>query len=431
MTKPDGNDEKEAAPFGLVGHPLGHSWSPKIHGMLGSVPYDLHDLAPDQVEDFVRNGSWRGLNVTIPYKPLAASLADSRSDRVLELGVANTLVRRPDGSIFADNTDVLGFSRMLEHFCRTELGTGTGDALAGRPVCVLGSGGASAAVQAALRKVGASLSVISRSSDDDYEHFLERHADVELLVNTTPVGMYPACPASALSLDEMGRLARLRGVLDVVYNPTRTGICLNAEKLGIPSESGLTMLVSQALCSSELFQNVTIDERDVERIRRSILDATENVVFIGMPGSGKTTTGKRLARMLGRPFVDVDDAIEQEEGRSPAQIIGEDGEGAFRRVETRVTGEYGARSGLVIACGGGVVTRPENYDLLHQNGRIVLVDRPLEQLSTAGRPMSQARGVDRLARERMDAYRSWADVTLRCTGSPAGDAQLARALLGL
>ena len=320
---------------------------------------------------------------------------------------------------------------MLERFCRRELGTGAEDALAGRPVCVLGNGGASAAVQAALRKVGASLSVISRSSDDDYNHFLERHADVELLVNTTPVGMYPACPASVLSLDVMGRLTCLRGVLDVVYNPTRTGICLNAEKLGIPAESGLTMLVSQALCSSELFQDVRLDDGDVERIRQSILDATENVVFIGMPGSGKTTTGKRLARMLGRPFVDVDDAIEQEEGRGPAQIIGEDGEDAFRGVETRVTGEYGARSGLVIACGGGVVTRPENYDLLHQNGRIILVDRPLDQLSTAGRPMSQAQGVERLARERMDAYRSWADVTLRCTGSPAGDAQLARTLLDL
>ena len=422
---------QKGAPFGLVGHPLGHSWSPKIHGMLGSTPYELHDLASDQVEDFIRSGSWQGLNVTIPYKPVAARLADSCSERVRDLGVANTLVRRPDGTIFADNTDVLGFSWLLERFCRREFGIPAVEALAGRPVCVLGSGGASAAVQSALRKVGASLSVISRTTDDSYGNFLARHAEVELLVNTTPVGMFPECPSSILSLDTMRRLTHLAGVLDVVYNPMRTGIYLNAEKLGVPCETGLAMLVSQAFYSSELFQGKDLDDSVVDAILRSILDTTENVVLIGMPGSGKTTTGKRLARMLGRPFVDIDDAISQDTGRSSAQIIREDGEDAFREVETRVTGSYCARSGFVIACGGGVVTRSANYDLLRQNGRIVLIDRPIEQLGSNGRPMTQERGVEQLARERMGTYRSWADVTVRCTGSPAGDAQQARRLLGL
>lgn len=421
----------EDVSFGLVGHPLGHSWSPKIHGMLGSTPYELHDLMPDQVEGFIRNGSWRGLNVTIPYKPVAARLADSCSERVRDLGVANTLVRLPDGTIFADNTDVLGFSWLLERFCRRAFGTSAVEALSGRHVCVLGSGGASMAVQSALREVGARLSVISRRTADSYDDFPTRHADVELLVNTTPVGMFPGCPSSVLSLDAMRRLAHLKGVLDVVYNPTRTGICLNAEKLGVPCETGLAMLVSQALYSSELFQGRGLDDSVVDAILGSILDATENVVLIGMPGSGKTTTGKRLARMLGRPFVDIDDAISQDTGRSAAQIIREDGEDAFREVETKVTGIYCAKSGFVIACGGGVVTRPANYDLLHQNGRIVLIDRPIEQLGSDERPISQEKGVSRLALERMDTYRSWADVTVTCTGSPAGDARQTRQLLGL
>ena len=218
-------------------------------------------------------------------------------------------------------------------------------------------------------------------------------------------------------------------MLDVVYNPRRTGICLAAERLGIPSESGLAMLVAQAFFASELFQGRKLDEALVDKIEQDILAETQNVILIGMPGSGKSSCGRALARLLGRPFVDVDDAIAAESGRSAAEIIRSEGEGAFRAIETRVTGGYAARSGLVIACGGGVVTRPENYDLLHQNGTIVLLDRPLEELSSRGRPVSQAKGVARLAAERMGLYRAWADITLTCTGSAEGDALAVRRLL--
>ena len=166
-------------------------------------------------------------------------------------------------------------------------------------------------------------------------------------------------------------------------------------------------------------------------IERELAARSRNVVLVGMPGAGKSSCGRELARLLNRPFVDIDDAIALECGRDAASIITEDGEDAFRAVETEVTGRYGARSGLVIACGGGVVTRPENYDPLHQNGTIVLLDRPLEELRSDGRPVSQSRGVERLAEERMDLYRSWADVTLRCTGSAAGDADALRASLSL
>ena len=251
------------------------------------------------------------------------------------------------------------------------------------------------------------------------------------MVNTTPVGMYPNCPATPVSREVMARLEGLAGVLDIVYNPERTELCLIAEELGIPSESGLAMLVGQARFSSELFQGHAIEDELLEKIEDELRSLTRNVVLIGMPGAGKTSCGKRLARMLGRPFVDIDEAILADTGRSAAQIIQEDGEDAFRRVETEVTASYCKRSGMVIACGGGVVTRPQNRDLLRQNGRVVLVDRPLDELSDKGRPVSQAKGVERLAAERMHLYHEWADVILRCTGSAQSDAELVKELLRL
>lgn len=420
----DAPEKGAAAPFGLVGHPLGHSWSPQIHERLGSVPYVLHDLGPDEVAPFVRGGSWRGLNVTIPYKRQAAELADERSPRVERLGVANTLVRREDGTILAENTDVLGFAWMLTRFCRERLGAAPREILEGEKVLVLGSGGASQAVTYALSEAaGARPVVISRSGDETYATLVERHADAVLLVNTTPVGMFPNCPASPVPESDLAALTGLRGVLDIVYNPERTGICLSAERLGLPSESGLAMLVAQALYSSELFQGRELDDSLVGRIEGELAAQMMNVVLVGMPGVGKTTCGRALARLLGRPFVDLDEAVRADTGRGAAEIIREDGEAAFRAIESRTCAEYGRRSGIVIACGGGVVTRPENYDALHQNATIVLLERPISELSSEGRPMSQDRGIERLARERMPLYRAWADVTLFCTGSAAGDAQ--------
>lgn len=420
------------ARFGLVGRSLGHSWSPQIHARLGSAPYALVEVEPDGLAPLVRDGAWRGLNVTIPYKREAAALADVRSPAARRIGAANTLVRAEDGSIVAENTDVLGFSWMLSRFCRERLGGSPRDLLEGEKVLVLGSGGASQAVVDALEHVaGARAVVISRSGDETYATLVERHADAALLVNTTPVGMFPRCPAAPVPEGDLARLTGLRGVLDVVYNPERTGLCLCAERLGLPSESGLAMLVAQALYASELFQGRQIDDAVVPLIEREIRSQTQNVVLIGMPGAGKTSSGRALARALGRPFVDIDEVVATEQGRSAAQIIREDGEGRFREIESEATARYGARSGLVIACGGGVVTRPENYGPLRQNGTIVLLDRPVGQLGTEDRPVSQARGVEQLAAERMPLYRAWSDVVVRCTGTPQGDAALIRSRLGL
>ncbi len=412
------------APFGLIGRKLGHSWSPQLHAKMGSVPYQLVELEPSEVEDFILHGDWQGINVTIPYKLDAARLADERSERVEKLGAANTLVRRPDGTIYADNTDVLGFAWMLNRFCGNFLGGAANNVLAGKKALVLGSGGARQAVVAALEDCGATPQIISRSGESNYENLLDLHADAALVVNTTPVGMYPNCPASPLPAQSLAALPELLGVLDIVYNPTRTGICLEAEKLGLPCESGLPMLVTQAKFASELFQGTEIDDALLEKILGEVLLSSQNVVLIGMPGAGKTSCGKRLARMMGRPFIDLDDAIAAECGKSAADIIREQGEDAFRAIETKVTGDYAAKSGLVIACGGGVVTREENYALLHQNSRIVMLDRPLDELSSEGRPMSQSQGVAKLAEARMPIYRRWADIIITCTGSATGDAEL-------
>lgn len=418
--------------YGLLGRTLGHSYSPAIHARLGSVPYDLIELEPDELSGFVRNGSWKGLNVTIPYKRDVVALADELSPAVRRLGAANTLVRREDGSVLADNTDLYGFASLLERFATRSLGAASArDALAGREVLVLGSGGASRAVCAALGDVGALVSVISRSGDDTYAGLAGRHPRASLVVNATPVGMYPHCPASPLAEETLRALPGLVGVLDVVYNPARTGILLEAERLGIPGDNGLRMLVAQAKRSSELFRSTTIDDALVDAIESSLRASMGNVVLIGMPGVGKTGTGKSLAHQTGRPFIDLDAAMELEYGSSPARIITERGEPAFRALETEVIRSYGMRSGLVIACGGGCVTRKENYDLLHQNGTLVMLDRPVETLSTRGRPLSVERGVEALARERLPLLRRWADMVFRCTGSPAGDALGVARELGL
>lgn len=399
---------------------------------MGSVPYALFEREPDELAEFFANGPWDGINVTIPYKCQAAEVADERSVRVERLGVANTLVRRSDGSLFAENTDVLGFAWLLERFAEEHLGGALRSDLGNGEALVLGSGGASQAVQAALDDAtDLDVHVISRQGPDTYVNLAERHPEARLIVNTTPVGMYPNCPASPLESGCLEAFSGLLGVMDVVYNPERTGICLEAERLGIPSASGLGMLVSQAFYASQLFQEKELDPSLVDECEQTIRKATRNIVLIGMPGAGKTSAGRALARLLGRPFVDLDDAFAVETGISAGDFISQNGEAAFRVKETEVAASYGAKSGLVIACGGGIVTQQRNYAHLHQNGSIVFIDRPLYQLTTNGRPLSQRKGIERLANERMDLYRSWADTAIVCTGSAAGDALLIKARLGL
>lgn len=420
----------QASVFGLLGRTLAHSWSPHIHAHLGSTPYTLFEREPHEVEHFIRKGTWRGINVTIPYKARAFELSDEQSERARALGVANTLIRRADGTIFADNTDAGGFSWMLERFCRRRLGSPANSLLKDASVLVLGSGGAGQAVRLALEEVGARVTTISRSGRDTYAT-LSSHTDALLLVNATPVGMYPNCPASPLTDEVFSALTSLRGVLDVVYNPQKTGLCLQAEHRGIPFESGLAMLIAQARLSAELFLGYSLSDTLIEDLERDLRGQMENIILIGMPGAGKTSTGMVLAHQLNRPFVDIDTAFQIAHGISAGEFITQQGEDAFRTQETQVVSSYAKQSGLVIACGGGVVVRPENYELLHQNGRIVLLDRSLDQLSTSGRPLSQTQGIAQLATERMPRYRAWADIIIACSGTPASDARAIQEHLSL
>ena len=414
MPAPAGADEAQEGRgrirFGLLGHTLGHSWSPQIHERLGSWPYQLVELEPDELGSYVREGRWEGLNVTIPYKRDVMAFVDDLTPEAQRLGAVNTLVRRGD-RIVGDNTDLFGFSWLLRRFCEANLG-GI-DRLRDEEVLVLGSGGASRAVLGALEDSGARAHVISRHGEDTYETLFERHAGARLVVNATPVGMYPNCPASPLAAETLATLPRLGGVLDVVYNPERTGIVLAAESLDIPAEGGLAMLVAQAWRSSELWQGHALDEGLITTIEQELRSGERNVVLIGMPGSGKTSCGRERF------------------GRSAADVIEHDGEDAFRNMETEVLADYAKRSSQVLSCGGGVVTRPENLGLMRQNGVVIMLDRPLEHLSSRGRPISRSRGVEALAAERMPLYHAWADHIVRCTGSAHGDAIEVARLLGL
>ncbi len=376
---------------GLLGRKLGHSYSPQIHRLLGDYEYTLFEKEPEELEDFLKSGSFRGLNVTMPYKQSVIPYLDALTPVAQRLGAVNTVVFR-DGKRIGHNTDYFGFQYLVQK---------SGLEVASKKALVLGSGGACKTAVAVLEGLGATVTVISRNGENNYEN-LDLCAD--LLVNTTPVGMYPNTGCTPVDLS---RFQNLKGVLDVVYNPARTQLLMDAETLGIPAFGGLSMLVAQAKEAAEWFTGTTIDDREIARIEGILRWQTENIILIGMPGCGKTTVGKQLAEALNRPFVDTDALIEKEAGMSIPEIFEQLGEAHFRVLETQAAAEVGKQSGLVIATGGGIVTRPENYPLLHQNGRIFRLHRDVHLLATDGRPLSQK--LHTLYRNRQGFYAKFAD----------------------
>ena len=387
--------------YGLLGEKLGHSYSPQIHAQLASYPYDLYEVAPERLDAFLRMTELAGMNVTIPYKKAVIPYCKALSPAAARIGSVNTLVRRADGW-YGDNTDYDGFCYMARDF-----------AIAGKKALVLGNGGVSLTVQQALRDLGAREAVvISRRGPDNY-HNLARHADAQIIANATPVGMYPNNGASPLDL---AGFPRLEGVLDLIYNPARTALLLQAERRGIACNGGLGMLVAQAKRAAELFTGRAIADGEIERITRCLAGQMQNIVLIGMPGCGKTTLGKALAARLGRPFYDADTVLEQRAGRSIPEIFRCDGEAAFRALETQTLAELGKCSGAVIATGGGCVTRPENAPLLRQNGRVVWVKRPLDRLPVSGRPISQQMSAAAIYAQRRDRYAAFAAYTVENDG---------------
>ena len=389
---------------GLLGEKLGHSYSPAIHAELADYDYVLYEKEPDGVADFLLRGDWDGLNVTIPYKKTALPFCSEVSERAKRIGSVNTLVRRSDGTIFGDNTDAYGFEKLLHR---------AGIAPEGKKALVLGSGGASVMAVEVLRSLGASeVIVVSRSGENNYDN-LSHHADAELIVNTTPVGMYPKNGQAAVDLEAFPSCC---GVVDVVYNPARTALLLQAERLGIPHAGGLYMLVGQAKRSSELFTGHEIPDSEIDRIERQLSRSMGNIILIGMPGCGKSSVGALLAEKLGRPLLEADAEIVRAAGCSIPEIFAQGGEESFRRIETEVLRELGKRSGAVISTGGGCVTREENYDLLHQNGRVFWLQRELSMLPKEGRPLSLQNDLRQMYEKRCPLYERFADCEIDNNG---------------
>ena len=384
---------------GLLGRKLGHSYSPQIHRELSCYEYKLYEKEPEELEAFLKSGTFDGLNVTIPYKKTVMAYLDEISPEAAAIGSVNTIVNR-GGKLTGYNTDAFGFSWLLQK---------SGVEAANKKALVFGSGGASVTVCHVLKSLGADpVVVISRTGENNYEN-LDRHLDAKLLINATPLGMYPNNGESPVDLT---RFSALDGVLDVVYNPARTALMLQAEQLGIPHASGLSMLVAQAKKACEYFTGNPVPDAEIDRIERLLSRQMENIILIGMPGCGKSSVGKALAAALNRTFLDADEEIVRRAGCSIPEIFAAQAEAGFRRLESAVLSDLGRQSGIVLATGGGCVTRPENYPVLHQNGCIVWLTRDLSLLPTDGRPMSQANPPESLWETRKALYERFSDVKI-------------------
>lgn len=432
--------------FGLLGEKLGHSFSPAIHKQLWNCDYDLVPLPRNQVDDFFRKRDFLGFNVTIPYKQIACETCEHVDPKAKAIGAVNTVVNR-NGVLYGYNTDYDGFL-----FCVRRAGI----ELAGKKVLILGSGGTSLTARNVAADVGAKeIVVISRSSPkigivgsaqagvaipgnggtepsaavgssattshsedstvtvgitrrcplsyDTYDYLAERHRDADVIINTTPVGMYPSNYAAPVDLSLFPNLS---GVVDVIYNPGTTLLVHQAKQKGIPATCGLPMLVAQGAYAAEYFSGQHFSDDDIERVIRSVRAETSNIVLIGMPGCGKTTVGKALSDALHREVLDVDALIVEREGRSIPDIFATDGEEYFRRCETEATKIAGAKTGVIISCGGGLPTREANHFPMLQNGRIYYLDRDLNRLSIDGRPLSQQNRLIDLYEKRHPIYQA-------------------------
>ncbi|MBE7017721.1 MAG: shikimate kinase [Ruminococcaceae bacterium] len=384
---------------GLLGEKLGHSFSPRIHKALADYSYALCEVDRGALKSFLEFTELDGMNVTIPYKKTVMGYCASLSPRAEAIGSVNTLVRMPYGW-HGDNTDYAGFCYMCDSIALE---------VKGKKAVIFGSGGASLTVRKVLEDKGAAeIVVVSRSGENNYQN-LNLHADAQIVVNTTPLGMYPNTGVAAAGLENF---PCCEAVLDIVYNPARTALLMDAESRGIKCRNGLGMLVAQAYAAAELFLNKRLDPAIIEDIVADIEKETRNIVLVGMPGSGKSAKGALLAKKLGRSFVDTDEYFTEFHGISPAEVIKTRGEAEMRAMETEVLAQLGKKSGLVISTGGGCVTREENYPLLHQNSVIVWVKRPLAELPTEGRPLSQSCGVMELYQRRAGLYKRFADVEI-------------------
>ena len=392
--------------FGLLGRTLKHSYSVPIHRALGNESYALYEREPDELGAFLAREDIGGLNVTIPYKRDVMAFCDALDETAREIGSVNTIVRRADGRLAGYNTDAYGLRYMAAR---------AGISLAGKKTVILGSGGASLTAQYVAKAAGAKeIVVVSRGGADNYGN-LSRHQDAQVLVNTTPVGMYPH--TGELPMDP-AMFPACEGVLELVYNPRRTALAFRAAELGIPCSEGLSMLTAQAKAAEELFFGRAIADGENERILRLMRQSMQNIVLIGMPGSGKTTVGQVLARLTGRTAIDLDEQIVKIDGRTIPEIFAQSGEAAFRALERETAQTWGKESGLILISGGGIVKDERNYHSLKQNGRIYQLERELSLLPRDGRPLSQTADLDAMLRERAPLYARFCDASISNKTTP-------------
>lgn len=395
----------------LIGEKLGHSYSKLIHEAFGLYSYELVSLPRDRVGEFMENGDFDAFNVTIPYKRTVIPYCSYISPEAQKIGSVNTVIRTQDG-LHGFNTDYFGFKSMAAR---------AGIDFAGKKVVILGSGGTSLTAKAVAADCGADrITVVSRSGEYNYEN-LEKLSDCEVLINTTPVGMYPNNGCSAVKLDSF---PRCEAVLDVIYNPLRTELIMQALERGISCSGGLYMLVAQAAQSAKYFCSAEIGEKEIERVFRSLVLDVQNIVLVGMPGCGKTTVAAALERLTGRKSVDTDSLVEEAAGMSVPDIFSEYGEAHFRELEAQAICGIAKEKGLIIATGGGAVLNPENVRALKGNGRIYYLKRELELLSLDGRPLSKSReALERMFVTRDPIYSNCADAEILNNSSPESAAR--------
>ena len=398
---------KKTIRCGLIGEKLSHSFSPQIHRHLADYSYELFEMSQDEVGAFLKSDRFDSTNVTIPYKKTVMPFLEEISDEAMRIGSVNTITRLPSGGLRGDNTDYFGFSYMLQK---------SGIEICGKNVLILGTGGASLTAGTVSSDMGAkTVRFVSRSGEINYENVYERCADTEVIINCTPVGMYPKNLISPIKLEPF---SRLEGVADMIYNPAKTKLLLDAERLGIKRINGLSMLVAQAKKACELFLDVKIDDSEIDRIVSLIEEETMNIILVGMPGCGKSTVASLISEMTGRELIDTDALIIENEKRSIPDIFATDGEDFFRQCEHRAATDAGKLSGKVIATGGGIVTRDENLDALRQNGKIFFIERDISLLSRDGRPLSIGSDLSKMYEKRLPLYKKFADENVNNSLSP-------------
>lgn len=401
--------------YGLIGEHLTHSYSCEIHAQIADYEYELHELAPSELGGFLTKREFNAINVTIPYKQDVIPYLDGISDTAKRIGAVNTIVNR-GGKLYGDNTDFAGMLALAKHI---------GVDMKGKKVLILGTGGASKTGHALAEYMGAeSVYYVSRSGKNGsitYEQAVSEHSDAQVIINATPVGMFPKQGGRPI---DISAFPKLEGVLDAIYNPLRTNLILDAQERGIPAEGGLYMLSAQAVHAAAVFQDIPLDESLVDKAFKSVKNDKQNIVLIGMPSSGKTTVGRILAEKCGKELADTDEYIVKKIGMPIADFFAEHGEAEFRKIEKETVAGLASTGGKIIATGGGAVLDAENVRALKQNGVLVFLDRRPENLiATDDRPLASRRSaLEKLYAERYDIYCAAAEVHIDANTTPGAEA---------